>query len=569
MKTQFRNLATLCEKLENTKKRNLMVELVAKVLVELDSREVKPAIGMILGQPFPSRKDKKLEISWSTIISALKDLVKLDWNKIQETFSETGDLGSTIKSILEKNQTKIQSTLVQKPLTILEVEKTFETLAQIKGLGSKKQKQRIIKILFSNSTPLEVKYLVKIFIKEMRTGFHHGLMLAAISKAFNINEEAIRRANMIFGDLAEVAEIAKKQGKNGIVTIKIKVFRPIKPMLAQTTQSTEEAIKEHNGKTAFEFKLDGARIQIHFSKSIVKIFSRSLKEITNSFPDIVNLIIQIIKENEVILDGEIIAIGKDGNPLQFQHLMRRFRRIHKIKEKIEKIPVKLVLFDLLYLNGESLINKSYFDRRKRLERLFKNNFIVKQKIISNPSEADAFLKDAIENGHEGLVAKKLESYYNPGVRGKSWFKIKTSLEYLDLVIVAAEYGYGRRHSWLSNYYLAALNQETEEFQLVGKTFKGLSDEEMIKMTKKLKELTIKKEGRRVIVQPKVVVEVAYNEIQDSSKYKSEMALRFARITRIRKDKSPQEVDSIENIRRIYYNQFTKKAKYKNNKIEKN
>lgn len=563
MSTKFQIIAKLGEELEKTKRRNVMVDLVAQVLIKLHPDEIKPATAMILGYPFSEREAKTLEISWSTVSSALMSLVNVDWKTIEQNFGETGDLGSTVKNVLEKNKIERQTTLVQKSLSILDVKKIFETLAQIKGSGSKKQKIQILKILLGNATPLEAKYLGKILIKEMRTGLQKGLMAQAISKAFKITEDEIRKADMIIGDITEVAKIAKTQGKKGIIRVKIEIFRPIKPMLARTVQTVEEALNEHNGKTAFEYKLDGARVQIHISKKGVKIFSRRLLEISSSFPDIINLILKTTETKEAILDGEIIAIGKGKNPLPFQHLMRRFRRIYNIKKQIEKIPVKLVLFDLLYYDRKSLINQPYSCRRKKLKKVINRKFIVKQKIISNPIESKAFLKEAIQKGHEGLIAKKINSKYTPGIRGKSWFKIKTTLEPLDLLIVAAEYGYGRRHNWLSNYYLAAQNQETREFFIVGKTFKGLTDDEMIEMTKQLKKLTIKTMGRRVIVQPKIVVEVAYNEIQESSKYKSKLALRFARIIRVRKEKTPQEVDTIKKIEDIYQQQFTKKARYIN------
>jgi len=241
--------------------------------------------------------------------------------------------------------------------------------------------------------------------------------------------------------------------------------------------------------------------------------------------------------------------------------MRRFRRIHDIKEMIEKIQVKLYLFDLIYINGQSLIADTYLERRKKLAKIAGEIPLTKQIITGNPFEAERFLKEAIESGLEGLVAKKLDSRYNPGIRGKGWFKIKESLEPLDLAIVAAEYGYGRRHNWLSDYYLAARDSESGEFLVVGKTFKGLTDKEIIEMTERLKELTIKDEYRRVVVTPRIVVEVAYNEIQKSPKYECGMALRFARISRIRDDKSPEEVDTIQTVRRIYEQQFEKKAKY--------
>ncbi len=255
-------------------------------------------------------------------------------------------------------------------------------------------------------------------------------------------------------------------------------------------------------------------------------------------------------------------MGKNGIPLPFQHLMRRFRRVHDIETMTKQIPVDLHLFDLIYLNGQSMTTTPYVDRREKLKQIVGSISLTKQITTSDLQEAEKFLKEALDSGHEGLVAKKLDSLYTPGVRGKRWFKIKTSLEPLDLVIVAAEYGYGRRHRWLSDYYLAAREAETGEFLIVGKTFKGLTDEEMTEMTKRLKELVVAEEHRRVAVAPQIVVEVAYNEIQKSSRYECGMALRFARITRIRPDKSPEEADTIQRVREIYKRQFTVKGRYK-------
>jgi DNA ligase-1 len=387
------------------------------------------------------------------------------------------------------------------------------------------------------------------------------LMELAVSKAFSVPHDLVRRAGMLTGDIGEVAAIAKAQGREGISKLRFQVFRPIKPMLAQTADAVDEVIKEHGGETAFEHKLDGARVQIHKFKDTVRIYSRRLTDVTESFPEIVRLTRDEVKASEAILEGEIIAVGENGYPLPFQHLMRRFRRVHDIEEMIEKIPVELHLFDLIYLNRQSLIADPYVERRKKLGEIAGGIPLTKQIITDNPREAERFLKEAIKNGHEGLVAKKLDSLYTPGIRGKRWFKIKESLEPLDLVIVAAEYGYGRRHNWLSDYYLAARDLEVGEFLVIGKTFKGLTDKEIIEMTKRLKELAIKEEHRRVVVTPRIVVEVAYNEIQKSPKYKCGMALRFARITRIRDDKSPEEADTIQRVRKIYEKQFEKKAKY--------
>jgi len=561
MQTEFRTLAELCEKLETTSKRTLMVSLVAEFLKRLHPDEVEPATSMILGRPFPKWNQRTLEVSWATLSDLIKRLTKVDWKSFTDAFSKTGDIGAATKIVFEASKIQKQATLFEKPLTIIEVRRNLEAIAETSGYGSRERKERLLETLLGEATPLEAKYIVKILIGEMRTGFHEGLMELAVSKAFSVPHDLVRMAGMLTGDIGEVAAIAKTQGKEGISRLQFQVFRPIKPMLAQTAENVNEALKEHGGETAFEYKLDGARVQIHKSKDTVRIYSRRLTDVTESFPEIVQLTWNEIKTSEAILEGEIIAVGEDGSPLPFQHLMRRFRRVHEIENMVEKIPAKLYLFDLIYLDGKSLIADSYNERRKKLGEIAGSIPLTKQMITSDPREATSFLKEALDEGHEGLVAKKLDSLYTPGIRGKGWFKIKESLEPLDLVIVAAEYGYGRRHDWLSDYYLAARDLESGEFLVVGKTFKGLTDEEIIGMTERLKELTIKEEPRRVVVTPQIVVEVAYNEIQKSPKYKCGMALRFARITRIRDDKSPEEADTIERVRKIYEKQFEKKARF--------
>ncbi len=333
-------------------------------------------------------------------------------------------------------------------------------------------------------------------------------------------------------------------------------------MLAQLADNVDEALKTHGGETAFEYKYDGARIQIHKLNDEVRIFSRRLTDATQSLPEIVETVKRNIKTKEAILEGEVIATDASGFPIPFQHLMRRFKRVHGIADTAERIPLQLYLFDILHLNGESLIRLTYAQRRQILSENAGNIPLTKQIVTRNKATANKFLKEAVNAGHEGLMAKKLDSPYTPGTRGKRWLKIKTVLEPLDLVISAAEYGYGRRHGWLSNYYLAARDAETGEFLELGKTFKGLTDAEIIEMTKRLKELAVSEDRWRVIVQPKIVVEVAYNEIQRSPTYKSQMALRFARISRIRDDKNPEDADTIQRVKEIYEKQFAKKGRYK-------
>jgi DNA ligase 1 len=561
MPTSFRSLAETGEKLECTTKRLQMIDTVADFLVKLEEKEIEPAISMILGRPFSKSDQRTLDVSWATLSEIIKRITNVDWKVFGETFSKTGDIGAATKTVFENSRVRKQTSLFERQLSIVEVEETFEAIADTVGVRSRERKDRLIEALLSQASALEAKYIVKIFIGEMRTGFHEGLMEQAVAKAFQVPLRDVQESSMIAGEIGTVAHIARTEGKDGLHKIAFKTFRPVNLMLAQMADDVAEALKEHGGKTAFEYKYDGARVQIHKENDSVRIFSRRLTDVTESLPEIVETAKENLIAKEAILEGEVVAVDNQGFPIPFQHLMRRFRRVHKIEDAAQRIPLKLYLFDILYLDGQNLISKPYVKRREKLGAIAGKIPLTVQLITDRIEEATRFLKQAIDAGHEGLMAKKLEGAYTPGIRGKRWLKIKPVLEPLDLVIVAAEWGYGRRHEWLSDYYLAARDVETGEFETVGKTFKGLTDAEIIEMTKRLKELTIKTEPRRVIVVPKVVVEVAYNEVQKSPTYQCQMALRFARITRVRDDKSPDEADTIQRIREIYESQFKKKGRY--------
>lgn len=561
MQTSFRDLCELCEKLEATTKRLVKIDFAANFLKSLQAEEVEPGVSMILGLPFPKWDQRVLEISWATLSSLIKRVTNLDWNDFRAAYNQTGDVGAAVKSVFEASKIRKQATLFERPLSILEVRRTFEGIAEASGTGSRERKERLIETLLGRASPLEAKYLVKIMIREMRTGFSEGLMEMAVAKAFSIPLVTVQTASMLTGDVGETASILKTKGRAGIDNLGFKVFRPFKPMMAQMAQNVDEALKEAGGPMAFEYKLDGARIQIHKSGDEVRVYSRRLTDVTQSLPEVIEQVQREVGAHEAILEGEVIPLGKDrGSPLLFQHLMRRFRRVHGIDEMTTEIPIELQLFDIIYLDGESLVGKPYTERRKKLHDVAGSIRLTKQIVTGKQLQAEQFLSQAINDGHEGLVAKKLDSPYTPGVRGKRWFKIKVVLEPLDLAIVAAEWGYGRRHNWLSDYYLAARDAETGKFMTVGKTFKGLTDQEIINMTERLKDLIIREEHQRVVVMPYIVVEVAYNEIQKSPKYECGMALRFARITRIRDDKSLEEVDTIQHVREIYEKQYEKKAK---------
>lgn len=562
MATLFKSLAELLEKVEAIRKRLEITDITADFLKHLDTEEVEPAISMILGRAFPKWSQKTLDVSWATLSGVLQRITGVDWNVFREALSSTGDVGAAVKTVFEKNNVKKQALLLEKTLTITEVRRLLRSIAGTAGSGSREKKERLIAALLSQASPVEAKYLTKIFVGEMRTGLYEGLMEQAVAKAFDVPLATVQKASMTMGDIGEVAAIAKTEGKKRLSQIGFQVFRPVKLMLAQTADDVSDALAEQGGRTAFEYKYDGARVQIHKQGDGVRVFSRRLTDVTQSLPEVVEAIKTNIKAGEAIMEGEVIAVDDGGYPIPFQHLMRRFKRVHEVRGMAEKIPVKLYLFDVLFLDGESLIALPYVQRRKVLAENAGEIPLTAQLVTDKKDLAETFLNQAMDAGHEGLMAKKLDSPYTSGTRGKRWFKIKPVLEPLDLVITAAEYGYGRRHGWLSDYYLAARDPGTGEFLNVGKTFKGLTDTEIIEMTQRLKELTVREEHNRVVVLPKIVVEVAYNEIQKSSKYKSEMALRFARISRIRDDKNPEDADTIEKVREIFERQFAKKGKYK-------
>ncbi|HJW66039.1 MAG TPA: ATP-dependent DNA ligase, partial [Candidatus Bathyarchaeia archaeon] len=496
MPTLFKSLAELLGKVEATKKRTETLSLVSDFLRTLEAEEMESAVSMILGRAFPKWSQKTLDLSWTTLNTVLRCITQVDWSVFTEAFSSTGDIGSATKELFEKTRVQRQTLLIQKQLTVSEVRETLDAIAAKSGSGSKQRKERLTEALFSQVTPAEAKYLVKILTGEMRTGFHEGLMEQSVAKAFDIPLATVQNASMALGDVGEAAALAKTGGKQALTILGFRVFRPVKPMLAQVADNVDEALKTHSGETAFEYKYDGARIQIHKLNDEVRIFSRRLTDATQSLPEIVESVKRNIKTNEAILEGEIIATDASGFPIPFQHLMRRFKRVHGIADISERIPLQLYLFDILHLNGESLIRLTYAQRRQILYETAGNIQLTKQIVTSNKATANKFLKEALNAGHEGLMAKKLDSPYTPGTRGKRWLKIKTVLEPLDLVISAAEYGYGRRHGWLSDYYLAARDAETGEFLELGKTFKGLTDAEIIEMTKRLKELAVSEDRWR-------------------------------------------------------------------------
>ncbi len=527
METPFLRLAELCNSLEKISKSSEKIEYVSNFLSTLNQNELEPAVFLIIGTTFAETDPKTLNIKWGLIS-------KTDFDSKQ-------------------------TSLLQKPLTILHVHSQFQRLAQLSGSGSQKQKKRLLETLFQQAAPVERKFLIRNLLKEMRHGVAQGVMIRAIAKAAKLDAILIKELNAIHGNLGEIARIAITEGLDGLRNVKLRPFKPIQPMLAESIDSIDEISEDSIPQIVCEYKYDGIRVQIHKYNNAVRLYSRQLKDITSSFPEIENLILNSIPNQSVILDGEIVAIGAEKRPLPFQDLMRRFRRIHEAPRVQQEISVECYLFDILYLDEKLLFDYHYRERWDILSKMGTNLTLATRRISADKAEILRFYQEALNAGHEGILIKFLQSGYFPGERKKFWLKLKEAV-LLDLLIIAADWGSGRRAGWLSNYHLATLDPETKTFHEVGKTFKGLTDEEFEAMTKSLQELKTSETQYTVYVKPKIVVEVAFNEIQKSPQYPSGYALRFARIKRIRFDKSPADVTTLNEISRLYERQFERKAR---------
>lgn len=538
----FRDLAALARKVASTTSRKLKVSLVADLIRSLPPEEAYKALLILTGRIFPPSDPRELNVSWSTLWKVVTSVVG------EEAEARGVDVGELVEELLKSKKVR-QTTLFEEPLTVGEVYGMLEAIAASEGSGSRAKKEAILRSLLSRMEPEEAWLLANAIVGETRLGLSEGLLIDAIAVAYNLRRENVERTAMVLGDPYEIVR------RGGKLELKPVVFRPIRPMLAQTAENVRLAIMEL-GKCALEYKLDGVRVQVHVKGGEVRLFSRRLSDVTASIPDVVEDVKRGLNADEAILEGEIIA-ERDEKPLPFQLLMRRFRRTNFDPRLVEEIPLKLYLFDLLLLNGESYLERTYAERRAKLEEVIDEPLLAVPSIVtSSVEEGESFMRESLGRGHEGIMAKKLNSPYVPGVRGRFWLKIKET-HTLDLVIVAAERGYGRRHRWYSDYYLAARDPRTGEFLVVGKTFKGLSDEEFEWMTQRLRSIAIEETGKFIRVRPEVVVEVAFNEIQRSPKYRSGFALRFARIVRIRDDKTPDEADTIDRVRELYEKQARK------------
>jgi DNA ligase-1 len=515
--TAFAEFAALGRRLEATPGRLHKRRFVADFLAVVDPAEVALAVAFLTGHPFPVSDPRVLGVR------------------------------GLPRGVAEA---------AAPSLALADVGKAFAAVAEAAGAGSRRAREAHLTELLARATAEEREFLARIIGGELRTGVSHGLVLEAIAAAAGARLDLVRRAALFLGDLSAVAALARAGGEAALAAVAPRPFVPLLPMLAEIAPDVDEVLRAHGGRTTLEFKYDGARVQVHRDGDRVAVWTRRLSDVTRSLPDVV-AVARELAGAPFILDGEVVALDAAGRPLPFQELMRRFRRVHGVEALVGEMPLALHFFDCLLVEGRSLIEAPQAERREALARVTSGRYLAEQALVEDAEAARAFHARALAAGHEGLMAKDPRSSYEPGGRGKRWFKLKAA-ETVDCVIVAADRGSGRRVGWLSNYHLAV--RDGEGFAEVGKTFKGLTDAEFAAMTGRLRALATDDDGYTVRVEPQVVVEVEYNEIQRSPTYPSGLALRFARIARVREDKAPGQATTLEELRALYDRQFATKGR---------
>jgi DNA ligase 1 len=433
-------------------------------------------------------------------------------------------------------------------LTITETDRRVGEIAVIRGSGSTATRAAALRELFSLATAPEQEFLVRLLVGELRQGALAGVMVDAIASASELPVATVRRAAMYARNLGEVARLAMVEGADALTRFQLELFSPVVPMLAQTAADVDEALEQLEGAVAFEWKMDGARIQVHKSGNEVRIYTRTLNEVTEAVAEIVEAV-RALPAHSAILDGEAIAFTAKGRPHPFQITMRRFGRRRDVEKLRSELPIRGYFFDCLRLDAESLIDRPTRERFDALARALPEDLRVPRLVTHDAPEAQAFYDAAIAAGHEGLMAKSLDAPYEAGNRGASWLKFKKA-HTLDLVILAAEWGHGRRTGKLSNLHLGARDPATGEYVMLGKTFKGLTDVMLEWQTKELLARETHRDRYTVHVRPELVAEIAFSDLQVSPRYPGGLALRLARVKRYRDDKRPEDADTMASVRAI-------------------
>ncbi|MGQ0766699.1 MAG: ATP-dependent DNA ligase [Gemmatimonadota bacterium] len=500
------HLSALSRSVAATPGRREKLSLIASFLGRLEGDEVEIAIGFLTGWP----RQGRIGVGWAAASTA---------GKLPAAHEVT--------------------------LTLRDVDRIFEALKSVGGRNSAAARSELLHDLFGRATTAEQGFLGALLVGEVRQGALEGVLLEAVARAAGVEPARLRRAVMLAGDLSAVAGPLLRHGESALDSYRLELFRPVQPMLADSATDVAEALAEP-GVAIFEWKLDGARIQVHRQGDRVAVYTRALNEVTEAVPEVVEAV-RNLPANELILDGEVIALTSGGRPLPFQTTMRRFGRRLDVESLRAEIPLTPFFFDLLLVDSDGWLDRPLVERLARLDELLPHEHRVPRLHTRDHAAASTFQVDALAQGHEGVMAKDPSSLYAAGRRGSAWLKIKTA-HTLDLVILAVEWGSGRRQGWLSNLHLGARDPVNGGFVMLGKTFKGLTDEMLEWQTRELLARETHREGHVVHVRPELVAEIAFNEVQRSSQYPGGVALRFARVKGYRPDKSVSEADTIESVR---------------------
>jgi len=570
---KFSIISDSFEKMETTSKRLELTDILVGLLKEIPTDVISKAIYLIQGKLRPNFEGVELGIAEKLVMRAMSKSSGIPLKKIESDYNTGGDLGQTAQNILEQ---KIQTTFSSETITLERVYDTLYKIAQLEGKGSQEMKMRHISSILNDATPQEAKFILKILLGTLRLGIAENTVMDALAIAFTgskENRETIEDAYNVSSDLGKVAYEVSTGGIEQIRKFEIKIFSPIRPMLADRTKSGKDAVKKFETKFAAEYKLDGERAQIHKEKDTIIIFSRSLENITSYYPDIVEKISKMIKSDEVILEAEVVAMNsKSDDFLPFQELMHR-RRKYEIENAVAKYPISVNFFDVLFADGKNCMELEYLERRSLLEKIIvQDDFarLIPMSIIQNEEEVLEVLENSINSGCEGLMLKDLKSVYRAGIRGSNWLKLKREYQNelgdsLDLVVIGAFFGKGRRTGRYGTLLLATYNDEEDTFPSICKVGTGFTDESLDQLYQILSnKVTLKKNPRIVSemeadvwFEPELVIEIVASEITLSPIHKtalgkvrdeSGLALRFPKFTgKIRTEKNSENSSTDEEV----------------------
>ncbi|AGB01664.1 ATP-dependent DNA ligase [Methanoregula formicica] len=550
---RFQDFAQTCGQLEKTSGRLDMIAIISQVLPGLTDEELPVFVRFVMGRIFADWSSRKLGIGPNLLYEAVGYVAGVKKEQVIDKINATGDVGTAVEELLEL---KSQTTFFHEDLELVQVYNELIAIADTEGKKSQREKGLLVRRLLANALPIEGRYLARIMLEELRIGVGEGSVREAVAKAFGVDSSLVEHAQQALNDMGEVARLAKT-GAAALEDVKITLFHPVRMMLAQAG-SIAGMIEEH-GEIAAEFKYDGSRFQFHKKGNWARLYSRRLEDVTAALPDVIGQLMGAT-DHDVILDGEVIAI-KDGRPMPFQSVLRRFRRRHDVAEAQEKIEMVPNVFDILYLDGETLIDLPFSERRKKLESVMKMS-IAPQTVSSSQEIIEKTYNDALAAGHEGIMIKVPSSPYTPGQRGKNWIKIKPEVDTLDLAVIGAEWGEGKRAHVFGSFLVACQNQG--KLLPLSRVATGFSDEQLAEVYDLLKDTVERKAGKEVTFEPTLVFEVGYAELQASVNYEAGFALRFPRFIRIRDDKDIADIETIESIRARYQRQVNTAQAYEKN-----